>query len=121
MAAAFEKDNALKMDFAAQPAPVRYRVLRRDAEGSYAEVEAQTVFQSSDLIRVSFEPSESGRLQVTSIGAGGSSEVVFNRSVQKGATYDLDVPPGELKLVAVFSSPTSPAAAPIEIPIRRQP
>lgn len=121
MAAALEKDKTLRMDFAVQPAPLRYRVLRRDAGGDYAEVDAQTVFQNSDLIRVSFETSESGRLRVTSVGAGGSSEVVFNNSVRKGANYDLDVPPGELKLVAVFSSPASPAAAPIEIPIRRQP
>ena len=131
------RTRLLRMDFAAQSGPLRYRVLRRDAEGSYAEVEAQTVFQRSDLIRVVFETSESGRLQVTSIGAGGSSEVVFNSSVLQGATYNLDVPPGELKLVAAFTRQTlqsSPArqvavsgsvaqSAPltIEIPIRRQP
>jgi hypothetical protein len=126
-----------RVDFAAQPAPVRYRLLRRDAEGNYAGVEAQTVFQTSDLIRVAFEAAESGRLQVTSIGAGGNSEVVFNRSVEMGATYNLDVPPGELKLVAAFTrqalqnsvartaavsgSAAQSAPVTIEIPIRRQP
>jgi hypothetical protein len=135
---AYQRDKALlRTDYAAQPLPIRYRLLRRDAEGNYAEVDAQTIFQSSDLIRVAFELSDSGLLQVTSIGAGGSSEVVFNRSVQKGATYNLDVPAGEVKLVAAFARQTpqgsvtrplamaGPAAqsAPvtIEIPIRRQP
>jgi hypothetical protein len=138
MAVALEKDKALlRMDFAAQSGPLRYRILRRDSEGSYAEVEGQTVFQRSDLIRVVFETSESGRLQVTSIGARGSSEVVFNRSVLTGSTYNLDVPPGELKLVAAFTRQTpqgsvgrqvavsesaaQPAPVTIEILIRRQP
>ena len=107
------------------------------AEGNYAEVEAQTIFQRSDLIRVVFEASESGRLQVASIGAGGNSEVVFNSSVLQGSTYNLDVPPGELKLVAAFTRQTlqssvarqvaasggavQSAPVTIEIPIRRQP
>jgi hypothetical protein len=138
MAAGYEvKEKAFRPDIAGQPPPIRYRILRGDAQGNYAEVEPQTAFQSSDLIRVAFEPSESGQLQVTSTGAGGSSKVVFNNSVEKGATYSLDVPPGEQKFAAVFSrqlppragaqvgmvaiSAVEPAPVVIEIPIRRQP
>jgi hypothetical protein len=113
--------QSARLSLAAVPAPIRYRILRADVNNSYTEVAPQTVFQSRNLVRVAFEPSESGRLQVTSAGAEGNSKVVFENSVEKGAAYNVDVPPGEQKLVAVFSPQTPAAAITVEILIRRQP
>jgi hypothetical protein len=113
--------QSARMNLVAVSAQISYRILRADTENSYTEVAPQTVFRSRDLLRVAFSPSESGRLTVTSAGAEGSSKVVFENSVEKGTTYNVDVPPGEQKLVAIFSPQTPTAAVTVEILIRRQP
>jgi hypothetical protein len=118
-AATPDKQTA-RLIFSISTSPIRHRILRADANGSFSEVAPETVFASRDLVRVTFEPIESGRLQVTSAGVEGGSTIVFENSVEKGVTYNVDVPPGAQKLLAVFSPHTSRASETIEIPIRRQ-
>jgi hypothetical protein len=107
--------------FARAPSQVSiipYRILRRSVEGGYAEVDAQTEFQAADLVRVVFEPLESGRLQVTSGSAG--AKVLLDTPATSGGAYNLDAPPEEQRLIVTFSRGQGGAPVTLEIPIRRQ-
>lgn len=101
-----------------QASIIPYRILRRNVEGGDAEVDSQTEFQATDLVRVVFEPLESGRLQVTSGSAG--AKVLLDTAATSGGAYTLDVPPEEQRLVVTFSRDQGGAPVTIEIPIRRQ-
>ena len=50
---------------------IRYRVLLRAADGSAAEVDADTTFRSGDRIRLAFEPNTDGFLYVIQRGSSG--------------------------------------------------
>jgi hypothetical protein len=101
-----------------QASIIPYRILRGSVEGGYTEVDPQTVFQAGDRVRVVFESLESGRLRVTSGGAG--AKVLLDAPATSGGTYNLDVPPEEQKLVVTFSRDQGAAPVTVEIPIRRQ-
>ncbi len=83
-----------------QTSTIRYRLLLRNAEGNYSEVGLQTEFRADDLVRVVFEPQESGRLQVTAASTG--AKPLLNIAATAGGVYNVDVPPGEQKLVVTF-------------------
>ena len=101
-----------------QASIIPYRILRGSIEGGYAEVDSQTEFQAADLVRVVFEPSESGRLQVTSGSAG--AKVLLDTPATSGGAYSVDVPPEEQKLVVTFSRDQGAPPVTAEIAIRRQ-
>ena len=103
--------------FAAQPPVVPYRLLRGDAAGSFSETAAATVFQKGDLVRVAFEPKQSGRLVVAS---GASKTVLLDVNVTASDRANADVPPGESRLLVTFTRTGEATPAPYEVQIRRE-
>jgi hypothetical protein len=108
---------AVSARLVAGPTPVPYSLLRADAEGSYTEAGAGTVFAREDRVRVAFAPQESGRLVVTS---GASKTVLLDVTVAAGTTTDLDVPPPDSVLLVTFTATGQSSGTPFKIQIRRE-
>ncbi|HEY7333953.1 MAG TPA: DUF4384 domain-containing protein [Bryobacteraceae bacterium] len=85
---------------AAVPLGLRYAVLKRDANGKYVEVDADTIFHSGDRIRLQIDANSSGFLYVIHQGSTGAWKPLFpsqevaggSNQVQKGEPRI--VPPG---------------------------
>ena len=62
---------------ASVPLGLRYAVLKRDANGQYAEVDPDTSFQSGDRIRLKVDANTSGYLYVVMRGSSGTWKLLF--------------------------------------------
>jgi hypothetical protein len=79
------------------PLGLRYSVLRRDAGGSFAEVDADSTFRSGDRIRLHVDTNTSGYLYVVMQGSSGNWRLLFpssdvdggNNRIEKGASQQI--------------------------------
>ena len=67
-----------------QTAGIKYRVLRRGADGTPVEVDPDTMFQSGDRIRFAFEPNIDGFLYVIQQGSTGRWSVLLPHPLING-------------------------------------
>ena len=82
---------------AAGPLGIRYSVLKRNAAGTYVEVDVDTTFHSGDRIRLEAQANSSGYLYVVAQGSSGAWQVLFpSREVAGGSN---EVHRGETRLV----------------------
>ena len=79
------------------PLGMRYSVLKRNAAGTYQEVDADTTFHSGDRIRLEAQANSTGYLYVVAQGSSGNWQVLFpSREVSNGSNL---VHRGETRLV----------------------
>jgi hypothetical protein len=86
---------------------LRYRILRRDADGIFAEAADETVFASGDAVRVRVEPPAGGILSLSN-----GSELLASMPVEANQTYilpadktiTLDAGNSETRLTLALSS-----------------
>jgi hypothetical protein len=94
-------------------AGLRYRILRRDANGIFAETAGDTVFDAGDAVRVRVETPAAG---ILSLSAGG--ELLASLAVEAGQSYvlpagrplTLDAGSGETRLTLALSPRVGGAA-----------
>ena len=68
------------------PLGMRYSVLKRNAAGTYQEVDADTTFHSGDRIRLEAQANSTGYLYVVAQGSSGNWQVLFpSREVSNGS------------------------------------
>ncbi|MBS1826960.1 MAG: DUF4384 domain-containing protein [Acidobacteria bacterium] len=84
-------DNEVKLVTASYSGPrplgIRYSLLKRVTDG-WAEVHADSTFQSGDAIRVQVEANEDGYLYIVARGSSGSWDVLFpNKDVRAGTNF----------------------------------
>jgi hypothetical protein len=87
-------------------ASLRYTWLRRQQDGSYAEADPTTVFHAGDAVRLSVESNSAGYLAVWNHGAQLANLSVLARTkyiIPAEGAIELDGPPGDKKLLVVFS------------------
>jgi hypothetical protein len=93
----------------AQPAGtpgLRYTLLRRQPDGSYLEADPTAIFHAGDAIRLSIETNSAGYLAVWNGGAALANLSVLARTkytIPAEGAIDLNGPPGDRKLLVVFS------------------
>jgi hypothetical protein len=93
----------------AQPAGtpgLRYTLLRRQPDGSYLEADPTAIFHAGDAIRLSIETNSAGYLAVWNGGAALANLSVLARTkytIPAEGAIDLSGPPGDRKLLVVFS------------------
>jgi hypothetical protein len=83
------------------PLGLRYSVLKREAAGKFAEVDADSTFRSGDRIRLHVDTNTSGYLYVVMQGSSGNWRLLFpssdveggNNRIEKGASQQ--IPPGD--------------------------
>lgn len=83
------------------PLGIRYAVLKRDAEGRYAEIDPQSTFHSGDRIRLRVSSNGTGYLYVVMQGSSGNWRVLFpspevaggDNLIERGRSYQ--IPPGD--------------------------
>lgn len=79
------------------PLGMRYSVLKRNAAGTYQEVDADTTFHSGDRIRLEAQANSTGYLYVVAQGSSGNWQVLFpSREISNGSNL---VHRGETRLV----------------------
>ena len=102
-------DAAVAKRAVAQPAGtpgLRYTLLRRQPDGSYLEADLTTIFHTGDAIRLSIETNAPGYLAVWSGRAALANFSVLARTkytIPVEGAIDFDGPPGDKKLLVVFS------------------
>ncbi len=79
------------------PLGLRYSVLKRDASGSYGEVDADTNFRSGDRIRIQVDANTSGYLYIVTQGSSGNWTLLFpSKEVAGGSNH---VQKGDSRLI----------------------
>jgi hypothetical protein len=96
--------------------PVPYHVLQADTSGNYIERLSSAVFGSTDRIRIAFDPPRDGHLRAIT----GSDRVLADADVVGGETFNVDVPPGETRIIVAFTGPGDTIPTSFEIQIRRE-
>jgi hypothetical protein len=79
------------------PLGLRYSVLKRDASGKFAEVDADSTFRSGDRIRLHVDTNTSGYLYVVMQGSSGNWRLLFpsseveggNNRIEKGSSQQI--------------------------------
>jgi hypothetical protein len=104
-------------------APVPYRTLRRNKDGTFTEAAADAVFEGDEQVRLVFTPGSSGRLRIATLD---QPTELLNLDVVQDVAINVDVPARESSLYVVFTPRTgSPAqtgsSAVFHISIPRQP
>jgi hypothetical protein len=83
------------------PLGMRYSVMKRDAGGKFAEVDADSTFRSGDRIRLNVDTNTTGYLYVVMQGSSGNWSLLFpssdveggNNRIEKGSSQQ--IPPGD--------------------------
>lgn len=70
------------------PLALKYRLLKRSADGRYDEVDTDTVFRSGEAIRVSVESNDAAYLYIVQQGASKNWDVLFpNENTEGGSNH----------------------------------
>ena len=100
---------------------VRYGLLRKGADGEYAPVALDTVFQSGDAVRLRLEPNDSGYVYLFQRDAGGAWRLASTQRVGKAQRCLLPASgalqygrPGHKELLLVFSRQEEPSLAELQ-------
>ena len=117
-----QNTTTLADDVVGPPLALKYRLLKRTAEGRYDEVDTDTVFQSGDKIRVSVESNDNGYLYIVQQGSSKTWNLLFpneetesgSNRIQRNQEYDL---PGGGR----FTFDEQPGAERLFIVLTRQP
>jgi len=82
------------------PLALKYRLLKRNSEGRYDEVDTDSVFRSGDMIRVSVESNDAGYLYIVQQGSSKTWNLLFpNEKTEHGnnlveRTKEYEIPGG---------------------------
>src|SRR3982750_1420054 len=100
------------------PLALKYRLLKRNSEGRYDEVDTDSEFRSGDMIRVSVESNDAGYLYIVQQGSSKTwnllfpNEKVTTNRVERNREYDIpgsgnrftfDEQPGNERMFLVLS------------------
>lgn len=119
-----QNTTTLGDQIAGPPLGLKYRLLKRNNEGRYDEVDTDTVFRSGDKIRVSVESNDNGHLYIVQQGSSktwnllfpnedtehGSNQVQRNREyeIPGGGRFTFDEQPGAERLFIVLTRRPEP-------------
>lgn len=109
VAGRYDATPAAKRTVAAQPAGtpgLRYTLLRRQPDGSFLEAEPATIFHAGDAVCLSIETNSAGYLAIWNGRAALANLSVLARTkytVPAEGAIDLSGPPGDRKLLVIFS------------------
>lgn len=106
------------------PLALKYRLLKRNSDGRYDEVDTDTVFHSGDKIRVSVEANDDGHLYIVQQGSSKTWNLLFpneatergNNQIQHNKEYEIpgggrftfDEQPGAERMFIVLSRRAEP-------------
>jgi hypothetical protein len=82
-------------DVVGPPLALKYRLLKRNAEGAYDEVDTDTVFRSGDKIRVSVESNDNAHLYIVQQGSSKTWNLLFpneevdSNRVERNREYEI--------------------------------